>query len=289
MCRYVCVCIRGIWPSWWLQWTLGTFCSFTPACCLRDAFSSTAVNSAQWVWITSFKPLIYSHRITTRFVCSFSLRPAYTRVTECSSPCTGNTSSFPSFHRTCSTTAGEDTTRPPTHYVSFCVDVCYISWVEFMWTSRRYFSDILFHLCSAPMPYLIGVHSSLAEVQKPTDFFLSHADMCSHAHLLWSVFGFLCAVESEESSFGGRGHSKRGHKHPGVTLPGPEKDPSWCGETLLYFVWLMTVNVNEIGHAPTVHPDQKAEFIWSSFLTWFSVIYDTMLTGFFALSMFSLL
>lgn len=54
------------------------------------------------------------HQIAANSVlCVFSSRPAYTRVAGCSSPCTGNTSSFQCCHLICWTTAGMRHTHTP--------------------------------------------------------------------------------------------------------------------------------------------------------------------------------
>lgn len=95
------------------------------------------------------------------------------------------------------------------------------------------------HFFSAPMPYLIGIHSSLAEVRRFPHlivFFLSFFCRINTHIIVPSVcFG---ATESQESSSGGRGYTKRRHQHTGVTPRGPEKDPGRRGETRLLLAGL---------------------------------------------------
>lgn len=188
----LCVLIRGTWQSWLWQLMWGTCCSSTPACCLRDAFSSLPVNSAPYVicyqrsynthkprnvlrndaywsqlielnsiyiipqWQNCSVPAATYIQIghyrwdallsESVSICSWHL--AYTHWVLHCIPCIGSTSSSLYCHHICWTTAGK---------LAPHLFLCSLE-------RKVYLFLRLFYGCSAPMPYLIGVHTSLSEV-----------------------------------------------------------------------------------------------------------------------------
>lgn len=140
----------------------GTCSTSTPACCSRDAFSSSPVNSAPYVpcYQHSHNTPPQNQKCREHFlsampaeVCRLNLSPFAADVLRARVECRVISHVLAAHLHPCTATTPVGLLLVKHPSLSFCGH----------WTKVHLILRLLCG-CSAPMPYLIGVHTSLSEV-----------------------------------------------------------------------------------------------------------------------------